>query len=121
MISKFCAVSAAVFALLTAAAPAFANPYDDCILQHMGTAQNETAVNAIERACIDKTSTAIPPDENFAGGLGGELGKFNTGSGASVEYGLLVTFKNTTNFNITEVMVTITAVRLSKGRLPLTV
>jgi hypothetical protein len=91
--------------LLTA--PALGNPYDDCILQHMGTAQDKTAVNAIERACIAKTSIAIPPDDNFAGGLNANIGKFNTGSGAADNSGLLVTMKNTTIYNVTEVVVRI--------------
>jgi hypothetical protein len=93
------------FSLLTA--PAIANPYDDCILQHMGTAQSDTAVNAIERACIDKTSVVIPPDDNFAGGLDAGLGKFNTGSGAAVDYGLLVTMENSTHYYVTEVVVSV--------------
>jgi hypothetical protein len=92
--------------LLSLSAPALANPYDDCILQHMGTAQNQAAVYAIERACINKTSMPIPPDDNFAGGLTAAVGNFNTGFGA-LEYGIVVTLKNTTNFNITEVVVTI--------------
>jgi hypothetical protein len=94
--------------LLSFAAPAVANPYDDCILQHMGTAQNEAAVNAIERACIAKTSIAIPREEvgNFESGTNASVGQFNTGYG-SLEYGLLVELKNTTKFNITEVVVTV--------------
>lgn len=39
--------------------PATANPYDDCILEHMANAQNKDAVYAIEKACINKTSIAI--------------------------------------------------------------
>jgi hypothetical protein len=99
------AIASAAFASLPLAVPDLSNSYDDCILQHMGTAQNEAAVNAIERACIDKTSIAIPPDD-FKGGIDADLGNFNTGSG-TLEYGLLVTLKNTTNFNITEVVVII--------------
>jgi hypothetical protein len=97
------AIASAASASLILAVPALANPYDDCILQHMGTAQNEAAVNAIESACIAKTSVAIPPDD-FRGGIDADLGNFNTGSG-TLEYGLVVTLKNTTNFNITEVVV----------------
>jgi len=93
-------------ALLLLTVPALANPYDDCILQHMGTAQNEAAVHAIERACIGKTSVPIPPDDNFAGGIAAAVGNFSTGSGAP-EYGLLVTLKNTTKLNITEVVTVI--------------
>jgi hypothetical protein len=87
--------------------PALANPYDDCILQHMGTAQNQTAVYAIERACIDKTSVPIAPDDNFAGGLNANVGEFNTGDIGGPEHGLVVTMKNTTNYNVTEVIITI--------------
>jgi hypothetical protein len=97
---------AAACASLLRTLPALANPYDDCILQHMGTAQNKAAVHAIERACIGKTSIPIPPDDNFAGGIAAAVGNFNTGSGAP-EYGLLVTLKNTTNLNVTEVVIAI--------------
>ena len=83
-----------------------ANPYDDCILQYMGTAQNQAAVYAIERACMGKTSVSIPPDDNFTGGLSADVGNFNIGFGG-LEYGIVVTMKNTTNYNITEVMVSI--------------
>jgi hypothetical protein len=91
--------------LLLLTGPALGNPYDDCILQHMGTAQDKAAVNAIERACIAKTSIAIAPNDTFPGGLNANLGKFNTGSGVAENYGLLVTIKNTTNYNVTEVVV----------------
>jgi hypothetical protein len=87
--------------------PTLGNPYADCILQHMGTAQNDAGVAAIERACIDNTSIAIPPDDTFAGDLNANVGNFNIGYGGAVEYGLLVTLKNTTNFDITQVVVTI--------------
>jgi hypothetical protein len=62
--------------LLLLSTSAFANPYDDCILQHMGTAQNKDAVYAIERACISKTSAPIPFDDNFTGGLSADVGQF---------------------------------------------
>ena len=39
--------------------PARVNPYDDCILEHTSTAQNEAAAYAIERAYISKTSIPI--------------------------------------------------------------
>jgi hypothetical protein len=90
MTTKSC-IAATVFGLFIGTAPALANPYDDCILQHMGTAQNKAAVDAIERACIAKTSIAIPREEvaNFEGGMNAHVGNFNTGFG-SLEYGLLV-------------------------------
>jgi hypothetical protein len=92
---------------LALTAPAVANPYDDCILQHMPTAQNDAAVRAIERACIDKTSVPIPADNHFAGGLSAGLGRYNTGDGVADNYGLLVTMKNTTDYNVTQVVVDI--------------
>src|SRR5580704_11295989 len=87
--------------------PALGNPYDDCILQHMGPAQNQAAVYAIERACIAKTSIAISRDEvaNFEVAANASVGTFNTGF--SLENGLLIELKNTTKFNITEVVVTV--------------
>lgn len=36
-----------------------ANAYDDCILQYMGGAQNQTAAYAIERSCISKVSVNL--------------------------------------------------------------
>jgi len=92
--------------LLVLSTRVLANPYDDCILQNMGTAQNEAAVYAIERACINKASVPIPPDDKFAGALNANAGDFNTGHG-SLEHGLVVTMKNTTNYSITEVVVSI--------------
>jgi hypothetical protein len=84
-----------------------ANPYDDCILQHMGTAQNNAAVNAIERACISKTSVAVLQEETeMFEGETASVGRYNMGQG-SLEYGLLVELRNTTKFNITEVIVTV--------------
>jgi hypothetical protein len=75
--TKLCTAVAVGLTILSH--PALANPYDDCILQHMGTAQNQAAVYAIERACIDKSSVPIPPDDNFGGGLNANVGEFNTG------------------------------------------
>lgn len=82
------------------------NPYDDCILEHMATAQNKTAANAIERACISKAS--IPITRTFdAADLDARAwaGKIRTGFGEG--YGLLVRIKNSTPFNITELVVTV--------------
>jgi hypothetical protein len=95
--------------LLLLAAPALANPYDDCVLQHMGNAQIEVAVNAIERACIAKTSIPVSQDEArklLDGQTTALAGKFNVG-GFTPERGLLVELKNTTSFDITELAVTI--------------
>lgn len=105
MPAKLCVVMAVGWLMLSV--PAVANPYDDCVLEHMVTAQNQAAAYAIERACISKTSVPIPPTDDFAGGLGADLGDFNTGNPFQLEYGLAVTLKNTTGFNITEVVVRI--------------
>ena len=86
---------------------AVADPFDECILQHMGTARDQAAVYSIERACISKTSVAIPYDPDFEGALSANVGSFNTGSGASINYGLVITLKNTTKFNITSLKVII--------------
>ena len=106
MPTKLCTAVAVGLTILSH--PALANPYDDCILQHMGTAQNQAAVYAIERACIDKSSVPIPPDDNFGGGLNANVGEFNTGGIGGPEHGLVVTMKNSTNYNITEVIIVIT-------------
>ena len=94
-------------------APARANPYDDCTLEHMSTAQNEAAAYAVERACISKTSVPITttPDVLAREGKAGS-DYFNTGFGYS--YGLLVTIKNATTFNITELVVVVQDQKTSK-------
>jgi hypothetical protein len=84
------------------AAPALGSPYDDCILQHMGTAQNQAAVHAIERACIAKTSIGIAEGTDL---VRATVGKFKMGF--SFQNGLLVELKNTTQFHITELIVTV--------------
>jgi hypothetical protein len=56
----------------------------------MGTAQNQQAVYAIERACINKTSVEIPPDDAFDGGLGAAVGEFNIEASADRPAGLVV-------------------------------
>jgi hypothetical protein len=87
-------------------APARANPYDDCILEHMSTAQNEAAAYAIERACISKTSVPITTTPDVVATEGKAWADyFNTGFGYS--YGLQVTIKNVTTFNITELVVVV--------------
>ena len=51
---------------------------------------------------------AIPRDQktNFLGGLNATVGQFNMGWGRPA-FGLLVEFKNTTTFDVTEVVVTV--------------
>jgi len=88
---------------------ASANPFDDCILKFMGTAQNESAVYAIERSCISKTSIDIPEDEGKK--LSQEAkafpGTYNLG-GYTPETGLVIHVKNTTGFAVTQMLVSIT-------------
>jgi hypothetical protein len=91
------------FGAVALARAASANPYDDCILQYMGKAQDRGAVYAIERACISKTTVPIPNDPSFAG-LSANLGSFNMGFG-SLAWGLVITLKNTTAYSITQVKV----------------
>jgi hypothetical protein len=86
-------------------APARANPYDDCILEHMSTAQIEAAAYAIERACISKTSVPITAPDVMATEAEAWADYFNTGFGSS--YGLKVTIKNVTTFNVTELVVVV--------------
>ncbi len=98
----------AVIAATLHASQALANPYDDCILQYMAGAQNQTAVYAIERACISKTSVPVPDTYQAAlnAGSGAAYGTFNIGSG-SLETGILISIKNSTPFDITEASVSI--------------
>ena len=42
---------------------AFANAYDECVLQYMNGAKDKTAVYAIERACISKVSVSVQSDQ----------------------------------------------------------
>jgi len=100
-------VVASGVSLLLSAAPALGNPYDDCILEFLGASQSEVAVNAVERACINKVSVAIQVDKKAANfGVSASVGNFNTGY--SVEYGLAVRVWNATEFDVTEVKVLIT-------------
>jgi hypothetical protein len=101
--TKFIASAVLLAALI---APARANPYDDCILEHMGTAKIEEAVYAVERACISKTSVPITSTFDELAREGRAWADyFNTGFGYS--YGLQVTIKNTSPFNITELVVVV--------------
>ena len=96
--TKLIALSAVLLTVLMV--PARANPYDDCILEHMDTAPNETAAYAIERACVSKTSVPIATTPDVLSTEGkARADHFNTGFGYS--YGLLVMINNSTIFNIT--------------------
>jgi hypothetical protein len=100
-LAKFCALG-----FLVLSTPAVANPYDDCILQHMPTAQNDAAVRAIEMACINKTSVEIPWAQSEVSDTSAKIGMYNTGWGpvAPNVYGLVVTMKNTTTYYVTRVI-----------------
>jgi hypothetical protein len=93
--------------LAAALAPAHANPYDDCILEHMGTAQNEAAAHSIQRACISKSSISITRTFDPTADLNAMAwpGNYNTGYIDGWKYGLLVRIKNLSTFNITELVV----------------
>lgn len=89
--------------------PAFANPYDDCILQYMGSAKEQSAVYDIERACISKSSVVLTQDQ--IKDINNPLaypGSYNTGYGY-LENGLVIEFNNFTSFDITSVDIIITA------------
>jgi len=86
--------------LLAVTSEANANPYDDCILQHMASTQNETAAFAIESACISKSSITVPnpvflPDVKIYGG------EFYVGD-LYPRTGFVVKFKNSTGYDATE-------------------
>ena len=86
-----------------AAAPAKANPYDDCILEHMANTQTREAVYAIERACISKTSVKITEEKLTIDSA--YAGTYNNGYQAVK--GLVISATNNTVFAITEVAVTL--------------
>jgi hypothetical protein len=108
---------------------AYANPYDDCVLEHLPSAQSEAATFAIERACISKTSiplniTDVPADlyakeartiddmKARASGLAylhgmAWVAHFLSPDRLNLIYGLLVEIKNSTSFAITELVVTV--------------
>jgi Rap1a immunity proteins len=87
--------------------------YDDCILEHMGTAQNESAAYAIQRACISKASIGLTPistpSDLDATAWAGSFNVIN-----SWNYGLLVRIKNSTSFNITELVVEVSDRKTNK-------
>jgi hypothetical protein len=101
------ALVAAIVTLVASAATGHANPYDDCVLEHMGTAQNEAAVHSIQRACISKSSIVITRIFDPTADLDAKAwpGNYNTGYGW--KYGLLVRIKNLSTFNITELVVVV--------------
>lgn len=86
--------------LLAITTEANANPYDDCILQHMTNTQNQTVAFAIESACISKSSVALTRPEFIADSkiYGGE---FYVGD-IYPRKGFVVKFKNSTNYDATE-------------------
>lgn len=83
---------------------AVASPYDDCILEHIGMTHDKEAVRVLEQACINKTSVPISTDPI---GVNASAGKFSMG-GLQGDYGLLVTLRNSTNYDITEVLLVLT-------------
>ena len=72
-------------------------------------AQNEVAAYSIQRACISKTSIPITRTFDATTDLNAIAwpGNFNTGFVGGGGYGLLVSIKNSTSFNITEVVVVV--------------
>jgi hypothetical protein len=82
---------------------ASASPYDDCILQYMGNAQNKEAVYAIERSCISKSS--VPISEKLTINSA-HSGSYNNGFGSTVK-GLVLSIVNNAAFDVTEIVVTI--------------
>jgi hypothetical protein len=55
-------IAALSCALATLAISARADPYDECILTHFSASQDRSALNEIERACLNSTVMDIPPD-----------------------------------------------------------
>src|SRR5215469_10718500 len=83
---------------------AVASPYDDCILEHIGMTHDRQAVRVLEQACINKTSVPISTSPI---GVNASAGKFRIGE-LQGDYGLLVTLRNGTNYDITEVLLVLT-------------
>jgi hypothetical protein len=93
-------------AALAIASPAFANPYDDCILQYMGNAQNRDAIDNIQVACISKTSVSIPEDQVEKITVLAWAGKYSIG-GIEAKNGLLIKLTNNTDYAITAIKVSV--------------
>ncbi|MGF6875085.1 hypothetical protein [Paraburkholderia sp. MM5477-R1] len=81
---------------------AFANPYDDCILQNMKGAKTKEMVFAIERACIGKTSVDIPDKVSTLRQVNAFSGNYNTGYGDKGTK-FLIKLENTLPYDITEI------------------
>ena len=94
---------------LALASPAYANSYDDCILRYVAGAQNQTAVYAIERACISKTQVLIPNTFSKAvtNASPAYYGSYNIGDGTGLQLVFLISLKNVTPFDLTEVALSI--------------
>jgi hypothetical protein len=83
---------------------AHAAAYDDCILQHIGSAHTQFATFAVESACIGKLSVPIvkgPFTPVFV-----EVGDFSGGGPAPVR-GIVLRFDNDSDFDVTEVQLSI--------------
>jgi hypothetical protein len=95
-----------LLSVYASAGPASANPYDDCVLQHVGSAQNQTAVYAIERACINKTSVpmSLTDSGTILDSSRAWAGSFNMGSGY-LQPGMVFEITNDTHFDITQVKI----------------
>jgi hypothetical protein len=82
------------------------NTYDDCILQHVPSAPNTAAVYAVERACIRESSIDIPSGVALSNVIA-YAGRYNNGSGTLGSNGLVISFVNSTKFDITGLLVII--------------
>lgn len=87
-----------------------ANPYDECILHHMGGAQTKEAVYAVERSCINTTTVNLPNDETekLAASSQAVPGSFNDGYlSINRKRQLLIRITNVTTFDLTGVLLAV--------------
>ena len=97
---------------LSISGPAYADGYDNCILAHMGSTQNQTAAYAIERSCVNSASVPIPEDRIGTTGMNvtAWAGQYNLGYGY-LQSGMVLQIKNDTEYNITEVKVVLSPIK----------
>lgn len=87
---------------------ASANTYDDCILTHIGSNQNQDAIYSIQRACISTSQVTMPPLPAGVDTLKGNawVGMYNDGTGNKKKQ-FVSKVLNDTGYNITKMRLVI--------------
>jgi hypothetical protein len=112
VIARICITFLTVVPGLLFPVVATADPYDDCVLEHIGAATIRDAALAIERACINKTSVEIDDKNQLVSRL---LSNDKVSLVTGKNYGLLITTENDGDYAITELKIRIIEMKTSKS------